>query len=180
MLVLRCFACVNGVLVQLSYIDRPSMDFKQNSISFHLHSVLIRACLWWSTTKRIPTQFNQNYPRVAEDPICSQKSICNGHSRNWHRPWLESPHKSQNELALYLTVQHFVTEMCTHVPISVTRWCIMGYLYQKLLYDCFSKMRGQFPCRKSTLPCNCTSISEYVHYFQMPYMLPIYSKERWT
>ena len=28
----------------------------------------------------------------------------------------------------YPTVHHFVTEMCTRVHISVTKWCIVGYL----------------------------------------------------
>ena len=28
----------------------------------------------------------------------------------------------------YPTIHHFVTEMCTHVHISVTKWCIEGYL----------------------------------------------------
>ena len=27
----------------------------------------------------------------------------------------------------YPTMHHFVTEMCTHVHISVTKWCIVGY-----------------------------------------------------
>ena len=37
-----------------------------------------------------------------------------------------SSHKSQNGLENYPKM-HFVTEMCTHVQISVTKWCIMVY-----------------------------------------------------
>ena len=32
----------------------------------------------------------------------------------------------------YPIMQHFVTEMCTCVPISVTKWCIVGYLSDAL------------------------------------------------
>ena len=37
-------------------------------------------------------------------------------------------HKSHNALVLYPTMHHFVTEMCTCVHISVTKWGIVGYL----------------------------------------------------
>ena len=30
------------------------------------------------------------------------------------------------------TIHHFVTEMCTYVHISVTKWCIVGYLSNAL------------------------------------------------
>ena len=36
-------------------------------------------------------------------------------------------HKSHNASYIYPTMHHFVTEMCTHVHISVTKWCIVGY-----------------------------------------------------
>ena len=36
-------------------------------------------------------------------------------------------HKTHNASDKYPTMHHFVTEMCTHVPISLTKWCIMGY-----------------------------------------------------
>ena len=36
--------------------------------------------------------------------------------------------KSHNAPVLYPTMPHFVTEMCTCVHISVTKWCIVGYL----------------------------------------------------
>ena len=37
-------------------------------------------------------------------------------------------HKSHNASIPYPTMHHFVTEMCTCVHISVTKWCIVGYL----------------------------------------------------
>ena len=37
-------------------------------------------------------------------------------------------HKSHNATVPYPTMHHFVTEMCTSVHISVTKWCIVGYL----------------------------------------------------
>ena len=36
-------------------------------------------------------------------------------------------HKSHIASDKYPTMHHFVTEMCTHVHISVTKWCIVGY-----------------------------------------------------
>ena len=35
-------------------------------------------------------------------------------------------------IAPYPTMHHFVTEMCTCVNISVTKWCIVGYLSNAL------------------------------------------------
>ena len=34
---------------------------------------------------------------------------------------------SQNAPDKHSTIHRFVTEMCTHVHISVTKWCIVGY-----------------------------------------------------
>ena len=58
-----------------------------------------------------------------------------GIPRLHNRPdqWTIDPsHKHQNASVPYLTMQHFVTEMCTWVHISVTNWCIVGYLSDAL------------------------------------------------
>ena len=54
-------------------------------------------------------------------------------------PWSNIPqkkpdllHKSHNALDKYPTMHHFVTDMCTYVHISVTKWCIVGYLSNAL------------------------------------------------
>ena len=44
-----------------------------------------------------------------------------------HSSGKESSHKSHNVLDRNPTMHQFVTEMCTHVHISVTKWCIVGY-----------------------------------------------------
>ena len=41
-------------------------------------------------------------------------------------------HKSHNTPVPYPTMYHFVTEMCTGVHISVTKWCIVRYLSDAL------------------------------------------------
>ena len=46
---------------------------------------------------------------------------------------IDISHKSQDALFPYPTMQHFVTEMCTCVHISVTKcgifvWCIVGFV----------------------------------------------------
>ena len=43
-------------------------------------------------------------------------------------------HKSQNTPVPYPGMHHFVTEMCTCVHISVTKWCIVGY-FSDALWD---------------------------------------------
>ena len=47
--------------------------------------------------------------------------------RNIYLSLIDPFHKSQNASDKYHTMHHFVTEMCTHVHISVTKCCIMGY-----------------------------------------------------
>ena len=63
-------------------------------------------------------------------------------------------HKSHNAPVPYPTIQHFVTEMCTHVHISVTKWCIMGYLSGTWdLWDgCFELVDGtsRWNCARSS------------------------------
>ena len=45
---------------------------------------------------------------------------------------IDPSHKSHNAPVLYPTIYHFVTEMCTCVHISVTKWCIVGYLFDTM------------------------------------------------
>ena len=40
---------------------------------------------------------------------------------------IDPSHKSHNASDICPTMHHFVTEMCTHVHISVTNWCIVEY-----------------------------------------------------
>ena len=40
---------------------------------------------------------------------------------------IDPSHKSHNASNKYPTMHHFVTEMCTHVHIVVTKWCIVGH-----------------------------------------------------
>ena len=41
---------------------------------------------------------------------------------------MDPSNKFHNALDEYPTMHHFATQMCTHVHISVTKWCIVGYL----------------------------------------------------
>ena len=47
----------------------------------------------------------------------------------WCLCWvqIDPTHKPHSAPVSYPTMHHFVTEMCTHVHISVTKWCIVGY-----------------------------------------------------
>ena len=42
-----------------------------------------------------------------------------------HKDPSQKPHNASDK---YPTVRHFETEMCTHVHISVTKWCIVGFV----------------------------------------------------
>ena len=46
----------------------------------------------------------------------------------WKEVLIDLSHKSHNAPVPDPTMHHFVTEMCTCVHISVTKWCIAGYL----------------------------------------------------
>ena len=52
--------------------------------------------------------------------------------KTMHTLTIDLLHKSHNTSVPYPTMHHFVTEMCTCVHISVTKWCIVGYLYDAL------------------------------------------------
>ena len=41
--------------------------------------------------------------------------------------YMDPSYKFHNVLDIYPTMRHFVTEMCTHVHIYVTKECIVGY-----------------------------------------------------
>ena len=42
---------------------------------------------------------------------------------------IDQSHKSHNASDIYPTMRHFLTEMCTPVHISVTKWCLVGGLW---------------------------------------------------
>ena len=77
-------------------------------------------------------------------------------------------HKSHNALVSYPTIYHFVTEMCTYVHISVTKWCIVVYL-SDALWDLWDwsiggnkiKPRYIFLCSHTAL--NTSQIPMYLH-----------------
>ena len=52
---------------------------------------------------------------------------------------LDPSHKSYNASEKCPTMHRFVTEMCTHVHISVTKWCIVGYT-TGALWDLYKKV----------------------------------------
>ena len=44
-------------------------------------------------------------------------------TENYKSWWFHNSHNASDK---YPTMHHFVTEMCTGVHISVTKWCIVG------------------------------------------------------
>ena len=41
---------------------------------------------------------------------------------------IDPSHKSHITSVTYPTMHHFVTELCKHMHISATKWCMVGYL----------------------------------------------------
>ena len=64
---------------------------------------------------------------------------------------------SHNAPVQYPTMCHFVTEMCIYVHISVTKWCIVGYL-SGALWDFWSET-GLF----------CMKFRAWSHYWSIIY-----------
>ena len=51
---------------------------------------------------------------------------------------IDPSHKSHNTSYKYPKIYHCVTEMCTHAHISVTKWCILGFVQQVYNHDAHS------------------------------------------
>ena len=60
---------------------------------------------------------------VSSDPQWSFSTL----GELYHRSDDECPSFTSHQLHKYPTMRHSVTEICTHVDISVTKWCIVGY-----------------------------------------------------
>ena len=101
----------------------------------HLHDVTSD---WWRLISSTTQMFVQNL--ILTDNKDVTKSL-NYHPfvrilHRWHRstvdskhqrPVMDPSHKSHNASGKCHTVHRVVTEMCTDVHISVTKWCIVGY-----------------------------------------------------
>ena len=87
--------------------------------------------------------------------------------------------KSHNAPVPYPTMHHFVTEMCTYVHISVTKWCIVGCL-SKGLWDFLdgSLAQGQsWDCSKeSSLLTRLWLITELVRGY---YWIGYHRAQQW-
>ena len=72
-------------------------------------------------------------------------------------------HKSHNASDKYPTMHHFVTEMCTHVHISVTKGCIVGHgtgalwdlCNRSIVSSLPQSCRIEFPGNQMRLHCLC-------------------------
>ena len=74
-------------------------------------------------------------------------------------------HKSHNAPFPYPTRHHFITEMCTCVHISVTKWCIVGYLPDALwdLWDGSIKLYYLFIwCGQPVVTQKCVPYSNFI------------------
>ena len=138
-----------GPFIQQFFARNPSlMEISPCCNSFDGHKITINFCTCHDSTAVAPrTKFCSNH--------CIRIKV--SVKRNFHQIWLamentfvkrgpggiamwdthpkslslvhvkDPYHKSQNASVAYPTMHYFVTEMCTHVHISVTKCCIVGY-----------------------------------------------------
>ena len=87
--------------------------------------------VYWAWIKRYCILCSKTYRTLRSLVVTFRcfTTSCQGRQHLWHwsidraisqSPWCTSP---------ISTMQHFVTEMCTCVHISVTKCCIVGYLW---------------------------------------------------
>ena len=57
-------------------------------------------------------------------------------------------------------MHHFVTEMCTHVRISVTKWCIVGYE----IGDLWIRGQGLFGLRQASVASLFHGANSFAYY----------------
>ena len=72
----------------------------------------------------------KKYHMIYMLPLCNsfgQGVIISGNYSSPENHDKSPSHKSHNASNKHHTMHHFVTEMCIHGHISVTKWCIVGY-----------------------------------------------------
>ena len=87
-----------------------------------------------STGNRVISQIPECICAMSHNATFCNRFLLQYICRNAYVQYMEidPSHKSQNASVPYPTMQHFGTEMCTHVHISVTKWCIAGHLSGEL------------------------------------------------
>ena len=100
-------------------------------------SLVIGVIVNWTLRNKFQWNFNQNKNLYLRKCIWNYHLRYGGHFVHGdelikcfmsHYPWVIDPsHKSHIASDKYSIMHHFVTEMCTHVHISVTKCCIVGY-----------------------------------------------------
>ena len=97
--------------ISLKFVPEGSID---NNPAF------VQVMAWYGTG-HMPLPSNQWWPHARLPYGINRPQWINMQSP------INPSHKSHNASDIYPTMHHFVTEMCTHVHISVTKWCIVGY-----------------------------------------------------
>ena len=96
---------------------------------------------------------------------------------------IDLSHKSHNAPDKYPTMHHFVTEMCTHVHISVTKWCIMGYLSDASwhFWDGYTNIIWVI---HQKITCHHTKSEHFTTYFPNEWIVTVYvhqlTRSTWT
>ena len=109
---------------------------------------------------------DENQSQTQNSNVCQIRKItryaCHGNAGNVFpaidviNPSRDPIHKSHKASDKYPPMHHFVTEMCTHVHISVTKWCIVGYR-RRVLWELWDWSIGHTnPMLTSFLRYKCT------------------------
>ena len=101
-------------------------------------SVLGLVKQWWFVSYINGRNDNSNDIVIIDDKLWNSVT---SHTLSKMRIWIEV--LTSIGFCRGPTMHHFVTEMCTHVHISVTKWCIVGY-WTGALWDLHTRSSSMY------------------------------------
>ena len=132
--VFPCYNVVNSSHCTVGQLDgRCSHSVSSSCYLGSAGCSLVASLLWWEDIL-FPiyswAEKRKKYHMIYMLPLCNsfgQGVIISGNHSSPENHGKSPSHKSHNASNKHHTMHHFVTEMCIHGHISVTKWCIVGY-----------------------------------------------------
>ena len=126
---LNVLICLNGTLHDHVMTWRRSHHYQPFARRIH------RSPLDSSNKGPVPRSFHVLYEEVVQQTI-EFPVIEDAMTSIWHqckdKDSSNIPISQTHNIPQYPTMQHSVAEMCTHVHLSTTKWCIVGYMTSAL------------------------------------------------
>ena len=131
---LICFTiCFYSELFLFVYISNPTPGRWCNISKFFSHPKSPKCHSWFSRWNIVISTKCSSLAGCRFDNFPVWFRLLRMHSEVWlNCNWIVLFCKSHDAPVKYPPIDHFVTEMCTRVHISATKWCITGYLSDAL------------------------------------------------